>query len=282
MDGVLNTSFKELPIKFDNNVCNSWNKFWNFAFLYSIILHLFACWISLHVIAIKSPSNNQKEPFESIWVTPVITPSFHPIKIEKTVTNVKYTRAKTPPLPAVTYKPQSANFDTRVAESLKQYREVPIDKSPVEPHVFQSIPKVNTTTDSNMTLHKAESLPPSSQTHDSYQSTTSDVKKSFDGEKGGSGSSITQPGFSAGYLHNPLPQYPALARRLKLQGVAIVRVLVNSTGHPENIKLIESSGARILDNAAEDTVKSWTFVPARNGSKPVSSWVDVPIRFRLE
>ena len=91
----------------------------------------------------------------------------------------------------------------------------------------------------------------------------------------------TAPVFDADYLSNPVPPYPPTAKRLKIQGEVIVRVLVNPDGKPESILLQKSSGATILDDAALSTVKRWSFVPARRGLKPISAWVDIPIRFRL-
>jgi len=89
------------------------------------------------------------------------------------------------------------------------------------------------------------------------------------------------PRYDAAYLSNPVPHYPSLAKKLKLQGTAIIRVLVSSEGRPKSVAVEKSSGARILDDAAVDAVQHWSFVPARRGDKPISDWVDVPIVFRL-
>jgi|SRR5579884_730000 len=97
----------------------------------------------------------------------------------------------------------------------------------------------------------------------------------------GNGSQTVGPIFDADYLNNPIPPYPAAARKLKLQGTVIVRVLVNPQGKPEVVQLAKSSGASLLDGAALKAVKDWSFVPAREGGNAVSAWVDVPIRFRL-
>ena len=37
-----------------------------------------------------------------------------------------------------------------------------------------------------------------------------------------------------------------------------------------------------LDNAAQDAVWRWKFVPARRGDEAVSAWVLVPITFNLK
>jgi len=93
--------------------------------------------------------------------------------------------------------------------------------------------------------------------------------------------SLVGPVFNADYLHNPKPQYPLIARRLKLEGTVIVRVLVSSEGKPEIVRLGTSSGSNVLDQAALNAVQGWSFVPAKQGGQSVTAWVDVPIRFRL-
>lgn len=94
--------------------------------------------------------------------------------------------------------------------------------------------------------------------------------------------SIIAPRFDADYLHNPTPAYPAVARRLGEEGRVLLRVLVSPAGRAERLELQSSSGSTRLDNAALDAVKRWRFVPAHQGSEPVSAWVLVPVSFSLE
>lgn len=93
---------------------------------------------------------------------------------------------------------------------------------------------------------------------------------------------ITPPRFDAAYLDNPAPSYPSMSRRLREQGKVMLRVLVNPGGAPERVEVRSSSGSERLDHAAEDTVRRWRFVPARQGAEPVPAWVLVPISFNLE
>jgi len=90
------------------------------------------------------------------------------------------------------------------------------------------------------------------------------------------------PRFNADYLQNPAPQYPPLARRMREQGKVILRVLVDADGLAERVELRTSSGSARLDQSAQDTVKRWKFVPARQGERNVAAWVLVPITFTLE
>jgi protein TonB len=87
---------------------------------------------------------------------------------------------------------------------------------------------------------------------------------------------------NAAYLHNPLPRYPAAARRAGEQGTVMLRVLVARDGTAARVEVDKSSGSPHLDAAARETVRAWRFTPARRGAEAVESWVVVPVVFRLE
>ncbi len=93
---------------------------------------------------------------------------------------------------------------------------------------------------------------------------------------------VTPPSFSAAYLRNPPPVYPAAARRNGEEGTVTLHVLVTAEGAPSRIELERSSGSRLLDAAAIEAVRGWRFQPARRGSQAVEDWVLVPLRFRLD
>ena len=83
------------------------------------------------------------------------------------------------------------------------------------------------------------------------------------------------------YRHTPVPRYPRDAHQQGLEGVVVLSVLVRSDGRVEEARVATSSGAAALDEAALETVKKWTFVPARQGGRPVESVVEVPVKFAL-
>ena len=93
---------------------------------------------------------------------------------------------------------------------------------------------------------------------------------------------IEPPQYNSAYLSNPPPSYPPLAKRLGIEGRAMIRVMVDPSGKPEQIELAQSSGSTVLDRAALTAVRQWTFIPARQGTEAVSAWVKVPIRFHLQ
>jgi protein TonB len=89
------------------------------------------------------------------------------------------------------------------------------------------------------------------------------------------------PRYNADYLHNPAPTYPALARRLHLEGRVVLRVRVGTQGAALETRVDSSSGYDILDQAALAAVREWRFVPARQGGAAIEAWVQVPVAFRL-
>jgi periplasmic protein TonB len=94
-------------------------------------------------------------------------------------------------------------------------------------------------------------------------------------------SRVKLPHSNVAYLDNPPPAYPPAARRMRLEGLAVVRALISAEGKVEMMKLEKTSGSDLLDDAAQRAVKSWRFVPARLGTETVTHWVDIPIQFRL-
>lgn len=93
---------------------------------------------------------------------------------------------------------------------------------------------------------------------------------------------VTPPTYNVAYLRNPPPHYPLVARRNGEQGTVTLRVLVTREGLPVSVSVDRTSGSNHLDHAALETVKTWRFMPARQGAQPVEAWVLVPIVFKLE
>ena len=91
-----------------------------------------------------------------------------------------------------------------------------------------------------------------------------------------------EPDYQAAYLNNPVPAYPMVARRMGWQGRVVLNVEVLASGLPGQVKLHQSSGHDVLDNAAMKAVRGWRFVAARQGGQVVSKWFLVPIPFILK
>ncbi len=91
-----------------------------------------------------------------------------------------------------------------------------------------------------------------------------------------------EPDYRADYLNNPRPPYPMVARRMGYHGKVVLDVEVLAEGKAGDVKLYQSSGYDILDNAALQTVKTWRFTPARRFGQAVTQRFLVPIKFSLE
>ncbi len=94
--------------------------------------------------------------------------------------------------------------------------------------------------------------------------------------------STTLPVYAGAGLANPAPHYPFVARRNGQEGRVVLRVQVSAAGNAKAIAVRQSSGYRLLDQAALAAVESWRFVPAKQGNVSVAGWVDVPISFQLK
>jgi protein TonB len=93
---------------------------------------------------------------------------------------------------------------------------------------------------------------------------------------------IVEARFDADYLNNPQPVYPSIARRMREEGLVVLKVKVRADGTVDAVFLQQRSGSMHLDEAALAAVKHWRFVPAKRGNESIESWVLVPIEFDLK
>ena len=87
---------------------------------------------------------------------------------------------------------------------------------------------------------------------------------------------------NANYRKRTPPMYPRRAVELGQQGVVLLHAEVLPDGHPRDLKIVQSSGHRLLDVAAVAAVKTWQFEPSNVDGAPVTSWVRVPVRFVIQ
>lgn len=92
---------------------------------------------------------------------------------------------------------------------------------------------------------------------------------------------VIPPQADASQLNNPAPAYPQASRRLKEEGVVLLEILVKADGSLGEMCLKRSSGYKRLDEAAQQAVKNWHFVPAKRGGEAIDYWYELPIEFSL-
>ena len=82
-------------------------------------------------------------------------------------------------------------------------------------------------------------------------------------------------------VHRVLPDYPAHARALRIEGQVMLEVVLDRDGRVEDdVRVLHSIPD--LDAAAIAAVRQWRFRPARDAAaRPVRVRMDVPVRFVL-
>jgi periplasmic protein TonB len=83
------------------------------------------------------------------------------------------------------------------------------------------------------------------------------------------------------YIREPIPRYPPQSRRLKEQGLVVLRVLIDEKGQACDIAIESSSGHVRLDHAAKAAVAQAMFRPYVEDGAPRRALVLIPIEFSL-
>lgn len=104
----------------------------------------------------------------------------------------------------------------------------------------------------------------------------------------GDGSGVGRGGVYTGVVASkvvckvcPDPLYSDEARKQKLQGTVMLRVLVGADGRVHDVQVTRGLGLGLDENAVS-AVRGWQFIPATIGARrPVASWVTVETLFRL-
>jgi protein TonB len=86
---------------------------------------------------------------------------------------------------------------------------------------------------------------------------------------------------SVEYLREPSPRYPPQSRRLREQGLVVLKVLIDERGNACEIEVESSSGYARLDHAAREAVQRAAFRPYIEDGAPRRALVLIPIEFSL-
>ena len=93
-------------------------------------------------------------------------------------------------------------------------------------------------------------------------------------------SADAQPAAAAGH-RNASPQYPAEARRRRMEGVVGVLIRINRSGTPDAVEVTSSSGSPMLDSAAVEALLLWRFAPAQFSDRALPAGYPLDIKFVL-
>jgi TonB family protein len=80
-------------------------------------------------------------------------------------------------------------------------------------------------------------------------------------------------------LHKTTPVYPPLAKAARVSGMVVLHATISKTGSIENLQVV--SGETMLQQAALDAVKSWTYKPFLVKGQPAEVETTVNIIFTL-
>ena len=75
------------------------------------------------------------------------------------------------------------------------------------------------------------------------------------------------------------PDYPPEYACRQIGGTAVLNVALAANGHPVKVDVQQSSGTKALDDLAIAAVREWKFRPATVRGKPVTSQLQVPVKF---
>jgi len=83
-------------------------------------------------------------------------------------------------------------------------------------------------------------------------------------------------------LSKPHPiVYPRLAWTDRDEGTVIINVYVRTSGKPEQVKLVKSSGHGELDTAALQQAWNWHYLPAIRNGETVEDWAAVRVPYTM-
>ncbi len=72
-----------------------------------------------------------------------------------------------------------------------------------------------------------------------------------------------------------------IARKKGWEGKVLIQAEIDREGNVSEIKVLESSGFQVLDDASLETLKKWKFTPAKIGNKFVDDTLNIPVKFLI-
>lgn len=81
--------------------------------------------------------------------------------------------------------------------------------------------------------------------------------------------------------YRPPLEYPSYARERGIGGEVWLKLLVDAQGDVEQVQLVSSNPEGVFDQTALESVREWSFDPAKYKGKPVKVWVKQKISFNL-
>ena len=167
-------------------------------------------------------------------------------------------------------KRQTPSISNQTNKSLKDE----IGKSQINPYI-KNFSKLNEENFDNSNLEKKKL---NKETKNKIKNPKFSSHKKFSKVIIPSKSSAT---YKIGSEKNPHPTYPLIARKKGWEGRVVLQTDVDKEGNVKFIRILESSGFKVLDDISIETLKTWKFKPAKLGNKFVDDIVNIPVKFVL-
>ena len=90
------------------------------------------------------------------------------------------------------------------------------------------------------------------------------------------GGDVTEPRL----VYRVEPSYSEIARKLRLEGVAVLQAIISADGRIEEVRVVQSAH-ELLDAEAARAVKQWRYRAATRKGRPVRVSLTVTVEFRL-
>jgi TonB family protein len=87
------------------------------------------------------------------------------------------------------------------------------------------------------------------------------------------------PGTAEVVSHPVDPNYPMLAKQMKVQGSVVLQALIGKDGNIQDLQVL--SGPAILSAAAREAVKQWRFKPYLQAGQPVETEARITVNFTI-
>jgi len=91
---------------------------------------------------------------------------------------------------------------------------------------------------------------------------------------------VTVPSATAERVtHSVRPDYPLLAKQMKVQGAVVLQALIDKAGRIEELHVV--TGPAILASAAQEAVKQWRFKPYYQQGQAVETEARITVNFTI-
>ncbi len=101
------------------------------------------------------------------------------------------------------------------------------------------------------------------------------------GDLGGVGFNMDEVDEIPQVLRSVPPEYPYGAKRNRIEGEVVIRMLVTSKGVPTNLTIHSATPPDVFEKAALSAAKRWKFRPGHYKGQAVDTWVLLPFNFEL-